>query len=41
MIKWLKAKVRKFQFSYYSLLGVAYGKLRITKKGKVKKNGRK
>lgn len=41
MIKCLKDKVKGIAFSYYTLLGVAYGRLRITKKGKVKKNGRK
>jgi len=37
MIKWLKHKLRSIVFSYHILLGVAYGRLRITKKGKVKK----
>ena len=37
MINWIKSKIKRFRFVYDALIGVNQGQLRITKKGKVKK----
>jgi len=37
MIKWINNKIKRFRISYDVLMGINYGQLRITKKGKVKK----
>ena len=37
MINWIKNKIKRFRLSYDVLMGVNQGQLRITKKGKVKK----
>ena len=37
MINWIRSKFNYFRFAYNALVGVNQGKLRITKKGNVKK----
>ena len=38
MIKFIKDKIKRFRFTYNTLMRINLGQLRITKKGKVKKN---
>jgi len=38
MIKVIKDKIKRFRYTYNTLIRINHGKIRITKKGKVKKN---